>query len=314
VTIATWQPLQSSRWLQRGQPIPCYICGSVNSVDVEYCHDCLAPMELARQAIGTNQPPCMIAVVGASGVGKTIYLGLLMDMLSRQTERMEFLARGAFSINLQQTTVSALARCQFPSKTCNEPDRWNWAYCQVRRDTRSPPLDVIMPDMAGESLIEEMDHRNTYRVIKEFLKKSSAAMVLIDAVQLCDGDRGQEYFAMKILSYLSEVESSHKHGWSERPIALVFTKVDQAEACRDDPAGFAKTHAASLWQLCRHRFSNCRFFAASVVGACAWLESATHGRRRVPLRVEPCGIIEPFEWLMEQVIGPKKWRPFAQSK
>ena len=38
---------------------------------------------------------------------------------------------------------------------------------------------------------------------------------------------------MKILSYLSEVEQNGKHGWSERPIALVFTKVDQAEVCRD---------------------------------------------------------------------------------
>jgi hypothetical protein len=119
---------------------------------------------------------------------------------------------------------------------------------------------------------------------------------------------------MKILSYLSEVEPRGKHGWSERPIALVFTKVDQAEVCRDDPAGFAKTHAALLWQLCQQRFSNYRFFAASVVGACAWHESATQGRRRVPLRVEPRGIIEPFEWLMEQTIGPKKWRPFALSK
>ena len=320
MTNAVWQPLESSRWLQVDQPIPCdrsipcYICKSANSLDAEYCHDCSAPMALARQAAGQHLPPGMIAVVGASGVGKTVYLGLLMDMLSRQTERMQFSARGAFSINLQQTTVSALAQCQFPSKTCNEPDRWNWVYCQVRRNASSPTIELIMPDMAGESILEEMDHQNTYRVIKEVLRKSSAAMVLIDASQLCDGDRSQDYFAMKILSYLSEVEPSRKDGWSERPIALVFTKVDQAEACRDDPAGFAKTHAALLWQLCQQRFSNYRFFAASVVGACAWHESATQGRRRVPLRVEPRGIIEPFEWLMEQALGPKKWRPFAQSK
>ena len=52
----------------------------------------------------------MIAVFGASGVGKTVYLGMLMDMLSRQTERLQLLARGAFSITLQQTTVAALSR------------------------------------------------------------------------------------------------------------------------------------------------------------------------------------------------------------
>ena len=265
-------------------------------------------MALARQAAGQNAPPCMIAVVGASGVGKTVYLGLLMDMLSRQTERMQSLARGAFSINLQQTTVSALSRRQFPSKTCNEPDRWNWVYCQVRRDAFSPTIEMIMPDMAGESVLEEIDHPNTYRVIKEFLKKSSAALVLIDAIRLRESDRDQDYFAMKILSYLSEVAPAGKHGWSERPIAVVFTKVDQAEACRDDPTGFAKNHATGLWRHCQQRFSNHRFFAASAVGACAWHESARQGRRRVPLRVEPHGIIEPFEWLVEQAAGPKKPR------
>ncbi len=313
MTQTAWQTLQSSRWLE-SEPMPCYICGSVNGSDAEYCHECLAPMALARQAASQQHPPCMIAVVGASGAGKTVYLGLLMDMLSRETARMQFLARGAFSIDLQQTTVAALSRCQFPAKTCNEPDRWNWVYCQGRLDPNSPTIELIMPDMAGESILEEIDHCNTYRVIREFLKKSSAALVLIDAPQLREGDRSQDYFAMKILSYLSEIEPGSKHGWTDRPVALVFTKVDQAEACRDDPVGFAKTHAAGLWHHCQQRFSNCRFFAASVVGTCAWRASASQGRYSVPLRVEPNGIIEPFAWLIEQTSGPKKWRPFTHAK
>ncbi len=51
-----------------------------------------------------------------AGVGKTVYLGMLMDMLSRQKERMQMLARGAFSINLQQFTTTALARGEFPAQ------------------------------------------------------------------------------------------------------------------------------------------------------------------------------------------------------
>jgi hypothetical protein len=313
VNQPAWQPLQSAQWLPNEPLAPCYICGATGSVNTEYCPECLAPMELTRQATGRNQPPYMVGIVGASGVGKTVYLGLLMDMLSRQTEGMQFLARGAFSIDLQQTTLTALSRCRFPGKTCNEPDRWNWVYCQVQRGPRSPAVELIMPDMAGESLLEEIDHHNTYRVIKEFLRKSSAALLLIDAIRLRDGDRSQDYFAMKLLSYLSEVEPQGKHGWSERPIAVVFTKVDQAEECRDDPAGFARAHAAGLWQHCRQRFSNHRFFAASVVGAYAWHETATEGRHRVPLRIEPRGIIEPFEWLMEQAAGEKKKRPSLLS-
>jgi hypothetical protein len=314
VKDAAWQPLQSARWLNTSASISCYICESSNSIDEEYCHECSAPLALAHQATGQEIAPCMIAVAGASGVGKTVYLGLLMDMLSRGAERMRSLARGAFSINLQQTTIAALAQCQFPNKTCNEPDRWNWVYTQVQRDACSLPIELIMPDMAGEAVLEEIDHRNTYRVIKEVLKRSSAALILIDAVRLRDGDRDQEYFATKILSYLSEIKANGKPGWSERPVALVFTKVDQAEACRDDPAGFAQTHAAGLWQHCQQRFNNHRFFATSVVGACAWQESLTEGRRRVPLRIEPHGIIEPFEWLIEQSTGAKKRRPATLSR
>ncbi len=84
-------------------------------------------------------------------------------------------------------------------------------------------------------------------------------------------------------------------------MALVFTKADQCEECGDDPDGYAKTHAAGLWQHCQERFAVHQFFAAGVAGACAWRESRTAGRVRVPLRIEPHGIVEPFEWLLEQI-------------
>src|SRR5207247_1966556 len=92
--------------------------------------------------------PRMIAVIGTSGVGKTVYLGMLLDILSRQPQRMQVLARGAFSITLQQTVISALARGEFPTKTPNEPDRWNWVHCQIRTDAgrawHERPLALVL--------------------------------------------------------------------------------------------------------------------------------------------------------------------------
>ena len=38
----------------------------------------------------------MMAVLGTSGVGKTVYLGMLLDMLSRRPERMQILREGRF--------------------------------------------------------------------------------------------------------------------------------------------------------------------------------------------------------------------------
>ena len=156
-----------------------------------------------------------------------------------------------------------------------------------------------MPDMAGEAIFEEVNHPHAYRVIHSFLRKCTAALVLIDAARLRDGQREQDYFTMKLLSYLRELNDDPKRGWARRPVALVLTKADQCDGCQDDPEAFARAHAAGLWQQCRDRFRTYGFFAAGVAGACAFRENRFEGRRQVPLRIEPHGIIEPFEWLLK---------------
>lgn len=296
-------PLESARLVEYAVPIPCYVCEGQNNFDAEYCRYCSAPMALAHQANSQKLFPQMVATVGASGVGKTVYLGMLMDMLSRRPKHLQLLARGAFSITLQQTTLAALGRCEFPEKTPNEPDRWNWVHCQIRRSKRRQPMELIMPDMAGEAVLQEVDHPNTFRVIRAFLQKCEGAMVLIDSVKLKENGQSQEFFTMKLISYLGELGDDAKRGWSKKPVALIFTKVDQCEQCAKDPTGFARTHASGLWQQCEERFRQYRFFAAGVAGACAYRRSLENGRVHVPLRIEPHGIVEPFEWLLSK-LGP----------
>jgi hypothetical protein len=182
-------------------------------------------------------------------------------------------------------------------------------HCELVDDERPrnvPPLELIMPDMAGEAVLEEVDHPHTYHVVRALLQKASAAMVLIDAVELRNGNRDQGYFVMKLMSCLSEIEDRPGHDWSSRPIALVLTKTDQAEECRTDLGAFVRSHAPGLWQHCQQRFGNHRFFAASVVGCCTWRESHNEGRRRMPLRVEPHGIVEPFQWLLGRMGAKRK--------
>ena len=294
-------PLDSYRLAQYAVQVPCYVCDGGNSFDAELCRHCFAPMALAHQANSQKLRPQMMAAIGSSGVGKTVYLGMLMDMLSRMPDRMQLLARGAFSVTLQQTAVAALSRCEFPNKTSNEPDRWNWVHCQVRTSKHRRPVEMIMPDMAGEAILEEVDHPNTFPVIRSLLEKCSGVLLLIDSAELEGGRREQDYFAIKLLSYLSELCDDPKQGWANRPVALVFSKADQCEHCFDDPASYAQKHAAGLWQNCQERFKVHRFFAAGVAGACASRHSVTGGTLRVPLRVEPRGVVEPFEWLVSRV-------------
>ncbi len=294
-------PMDSYRLAEYAVPVPCYVCGEGNSFDAELCRHCFAPMALAHQAKVQHVRPQMVAVIGSSGVGKTVYLGMLLDMLSRQPQRMQVLARGAFSITLQQTVMASLARSEFPSKTPSEPDRWNWAHCQIRTPGARNPIELIVPDMAGEAVLEEVDHPHTYIGIRRFLEQCSGAMVLIDAAEMNAGAREQDYFAMKLLSYLAELEQDGKPLWPNRPLALVLSKADQCENCFDDPAEFAQRRAAGLWQHCTERFRRHKFFASGVAGACAprWVRGV--GRVITPLRIEPRGIMEPFEWLVGQI-------------
>lgn len=293
--------LDSYRLAQYTVSIPCYICGEGNTYDAELCRTCSAPMALAHQANAQQVRPRLIAVIGPSGVGKTVYLGMLLDMLSRQPKHMQMLARGAFSITLQQTVVSALSRCEFPQKTPNEPDRWNWVHCQVRRPQDKQPVELVMPDLAGESLLHEVDHPNSYPVIHSLLERAAGVLVLIDASELQSGSRDQDYFTMKLLTYLAELPAEADDGWRQRPVALVFTKADQCEECFLDSEAYARSQAAGLWQHCQERFARRRFFAAGVAGSCAYREIPGYGRIRVPLRIEPRGIVEPFAWLVDQI-------------
>jgi hypothetical protein len=53
--------------------------------------------------------------------------------------------------------------------------------------------------------------------------------------------------------------------------------------------------------LCQERFGGHRFFAVSVSGSCLSCDTLTEGRLHFPLRIEPHGIVEPFQWLVEQL-------------
>jgi hypothetical protein len=308
MTKSVIQPLESYRLAQYAVPVRCYLCDSENTFDAELCSHCLAPMALAHQVSDQGIEPRMIATVGASSAGKTVYLGMLMDMLSRLPSRFRVVTRGAFSITLQQNTIMAMARRCFPEKTASEPDRWNWVHCQLRRPAQADPFELIMPDMAGEAILEEVDHPHTYRVIGAFLRKSAGLLALVDAISLREGHRDHDYFTMKLLSYLAELDNDAERGWCQRPIAIVFTKADQCEPCFEDPVAFARSHAAGLWQQCQERFKRHRFFATSVAGAVGYCHSTFEGDVDVPLRVEPRGVTEPFEWLLDELArkGKKK--------
>lgn len=280
--------------------VPCSICDGGNSFDAERCRVCQAPLALTYQVEGKRKTAAkMVAVLGPSGCGKTVYLGTLADMLSRQEGPLQMLARGAFSVEVQQQTISELARRRFPPRTKPVPESWNWMHCQVAGGGWRRTREFILPDMSGEAVEDEVQGPGS-PIIRAFLKKCAAALVLVDAQRLELGDEEPDFFAMKAVSHLHELGTSRQASWVKRPVAVVFTKADASSSCFDDPAAFAEMHAPGLWRQCQERLQRHRFFAASVVGAS--VEIDTPGQPLpIALRIEPRGISEPMEWVIDSL-------------
>lgn len=74
----------------------CVCCRQRLSGTETYCAHCWVPASLSQTAAGRTGPQSFLSVLGASNAGKTVYLGVLLDLLSKGTERFRGTATGAF--------------------------------------------------------------------------------------------------------------------------------------------------------------------------------------------------------------------------
>lgn len=298
-------PLESYLLAQQAAPIECLVCKQENCRSATRCRACRTPMALAHQAESVKQKPHLVAVLGASGAGKTTYLGMLMDILTREVSLPRTTARGPLSISLQQTTATALSTGWFPEKTDHDPEHWHWVHCQFHCRRRRRPIEVVFADISGDAFAKETEHEGRYPAIRALLANSSGVIVLADAERLKDGDHEHDFVTLKLLTLLGDLREEQLRNRrlrtsERRPLALVLTKADRCEGCIDDPREFAEAHAATLWGSCQTRFPRCEAFGCSVVGATA-CRDLYGSPQHVPLRIEPHGVVEPFGWLVMEM-------------
>jgi len=281
----------------------CLICGRYNVVDAVLCCECSAPLAIVHDAAAQQRDPQIISVIGESNVGKTVYLGFLLDMLSQRAGDYLAIPKGAYSIDLQQNVISHMARRCFPPKTPMEANQWHWAYYQVsRRDSTPRWFDLLMPDMAGESLAAEVAAPNTFKVIRGLLRQSAGLLLLVDAALAANGSAQGDFFALKILSYIDAMYGTQRDERVTTPMAVVLCKADHCPECFDDPGLFVRANLNRLWNLCESRLANVKFFACSVVGSLGYGTSPQEEYVvPVPLHTALQGILEPFQWVIEQL-------------
>ena len=287
--------------------LPCLICEHKNTLEALVCATCGAPMALIHEAVTQDRDPCIVTVVGDSNVGKTVYLGMLLDMLSNRADDFESIPRGAYSVNLQHAVVSHVSMRMFPPKTAVEVDDWHWAYYQVKRRTKPNDIyDVVMPDMAGEAIAAEIANPKTFKVVRSLLEKSAGAILLVDGALAAAGSPQPDFFALKLMSYLDGVMAVRHQKKLTTPVAVVLSKGDYCPEVFDDPRAFAQSNLNRLWNMCESRFANYEFFATSVVGALAYGTDESDNVIPYPLHIAPRGVLEPFEWVLNKLQSNRK--------
>src|SRR5258708_6147541 len=129
--------------------LPCPLCDLTITVG-NACTRCYAPAEVIRSIAAREAPPRFVGVLGPTNVGKTVYLGMLLDLLSRGAGGLFGVARGSFSLELHRNLVLSMERQRFPAKTPSEPDRWQWIHCEVTSARKGVECDIVTPDVPGE--------------------------------------------------------------------------------------------------------------------------------------------------------------------
>ncbi len=284
----------------------CACCDTRLSERDEFCSQCQTPASLSRTVSTRVGKQNFVSVLGPSNAGKTVYLGLLLDILSKGTSGFRGTTTSAFSVDLQEQVVTALERRTFPEKTPSEADAWKWLHCQIsvaeKKSTRT--VDLVSPDFAGEAIAMEVNQAGIYPAIQHVVRKSAGLMILCDSMRVRDAGAGEDLFAMKLASYIAEL-----HGLASdttrRPsagpaIAIVFTKCDGCPEAIEDPSAFAANNTSRLFEFCSRTFSRHAFFAASVAGSSGVLSDTSGRQMRIPFHIQPRGVIEPLQWIVSQ--------------
>lgn len=279
----------------------CPLCGG-HTYEGEPCGTCFLPWKVVESIRMRPDPPRFVVVLGPTGVGKTVYLGMLLDLLSRGAGGLQGLSRSPFSLALHRNLILALERQRFPEKTPVETDRWQWLHCEVQAPRGKNTVDIVTPDVAGEAVTSEMENPGNNKIIRALISQCAGMVVLIDLVEVVADGQAQELFAMQLISYLDALRPGKKRTRKvDVPVAVVFTKADLFEEWIADPESFARGNVSGLHAQCQTRLEHCAFFCSGVAGSAAKLVDESGQESLIPLRIEPRGVIEPFAWMVSHV-------------
>ncbi len=174
-------------------------------------------------------------------------------------------------------------------------------HCEIYAGKSKAPFEIVAPDVAGEAVVGELENQGTDRTIRALIGRCAGLVILIDVVQLITDGKGQELFAMQLVSYLDALKPRKRNRKIDVPVAIVFTKTDLCDEPIRDAENFARANTSALYGQCRTRLERVSFYCSGVAGSTGRLIDRNGQEMLIPLRVEPRGIVEPFAWMVNEL-------------
>lgn len=236
-----------------------------------------------------------ITLLGVGRTGKTVYLGVLFDILRRwQGRDLTFRPYGDETITMMTDIMNTLALRRWPSPT--PQDKVFPFRAQVRYSSggRTRHYKIFMPDYAGDETEqfqkgaeEPLLHKSPFfRQVVE----SDAVILVADGAILSGGNKSRikvhENNLMAAVSRLVDVKGGRR-GKIAAPVAIMITKADL----------YAPGHPLvldrlkDLVALCEETCKNFAVFEVSSVGA-------VDGNGDPLAQLLPERVVDPVLWLL----------------
>lgn len=306
--------LESAKWLNENLVI-CEICESSTFHMSEYCNLCHTPLAISTAVQSSERKTRFIPILGTSGVGKTTYTAMLLELLRHDRNIQANLDR-ASTRALQRSTLSALFGRRFPAPTSIEPEHWHWVQADLTlpmvepaarkgfsmfgRSDGSPDNVVswLTPDLPGLVVEQAISHQDYCPVVIKVVSKATGVLLLIDAMRA--GVEPIDDYQDELATQLATFVRNHARcaGLNsvlvDIPVAVVFTKTDRCNEAIADPESFAKRKLPRFFETIHSNIRHYQFFAANVAGGVTRVSDDHY----IPFQIQPRGVVEPFAWVL----------------
>lgn len=217
-----------------------------------YCHNEL-PVTAGKV------PSNIISIVGASQVGKSVYMTSLIHMLQHTTAGHFDAACMPLNAKISQKFRSLyedplFQRGDLLSSTQKEKMQEPFIFQFVFKDEEKPPLTLVFFDVAGEGMVDQ-DYLGLHG---QHIKNSAGILFMVDPLQIRSirdkiriniGDRPGEWVSQYdeprdvVLTLFGDFIAYQEKSRTDIPTAVVLTKSDMLYSLKDEDGDYIKANS-----------------------------------------------------------------------